>query len=95
VALDPAQEYYFRALGVLAQKNHDSELALRHFGYAIQLAPHKPEAYVNRAEIHIFLGQHEQAEADLKDALNRMGREDQMLSQKAWALYRSLKVTAP
>lgn len=91
VALDPSQEYYFRALGVLAQKNNDSQLALRHFGYAIQLAPHKPEGYVNRTEIYIFLGQPEQAAVDLKEALNKMSRQDQMLSQKAWALYRSLK----
>ncbi|MBL4818380.1 MAG: hypothetical protein JKY15_03995 [Deltaproteobacteria bacterium] len=90
VAIDPSQEYYFRALGVLAQKAEDSNLALRHFGYAIQLAPDKPDGYVNRAEIFIYLDDQDKARADLKDALEKIQRNDQMLSQKTWALYRSL-----
>ena len=93
LAIDPSQEYYYRALGVLAQKEDDSALAIRHFGYAIQLAPEQPYAYVNRAEIYIFLNQRQEAESDLQEALARMPRKEQMLSQKAWALYRSLKST--
>ncbi|MES2503344.1 MAG: CesD/SycD/LcrH family type III secretion system chaperone [Myxococcota bacterium] len=91
VAIDPTDEYYYRALGVLAQKREDSHLALRHFGFAIQLAPQQPHGYVNRAEVYIYLDRKHDAETDLQEALGRMSRQDQMLSQKAWALYRSLK----
>ncbi len=91
VAIEPSNEYYYRALGVLAQKEGDSALAIRHFGYAIQLAPQQPQGYVNRSEIYIALGKTKEAEQDLQEALLHIRREDQALSQKAWALYRSLK----
>ena len=91
LAIDPADEYYYRALGVLAQKQGDSELALRHFGYSIQLAPKQPQGYINRAEIHIALNRIQDALNDLKEALAQMRRQDQMLSQKAWALYKHLQ----
>lgn len=91
VAIEPSNEYYYRALGIIAQKQGDSELAIRHFGYAIQLAPKQPQGYVNRAEILIALGKTAEAEQDLQEALLHMRREDQALSQKTWALYRSLK----
>lgn len=93
VAIEPSNEYYYRALGVIAQKQKDTALAMKHFGYAIQLAPALPHAYVNRAEVFILMSQKDQAQQDLQEALARMRREDQMLSQKAWALYRSLKST--
>lgn len=91
VAIEPSNEYYYRALGVLAQKQGDSDLAIRHFGFAIKLAPDQPNGYVNRAEVFIALGKTTEAEQDLQDALLHIRREDQALSQKAWALYRSLK----
>ncbi|MEI6806351.1 MAG: hypothetical protein WCK49_07600 [Myxococcaceae bacterium] len=91
VAIEPSNEYYYRALGVLAQKQEDSDLAIRHFGFAIKLAPTQPHAYVNRAEIFIALKKNAEAEQDLQEALLHIKREDQALSQKAWALYRSLK----
>lgn len=93
VAIEPSNEYYYRALGVLAQKQGDSDLAIRHFGFSIELAPERPNGYVNRAEIFIALGKSAEAEDDLQRALSRVKREDQALSQKAWALYRSLKFT--
>ena len=91
VAIEPSNEYYYRALGVIAQKQEDSALAIQHFGYAIKLAPQLAHAYVNRAEIYILLNQKPEAEQDLQQALTCIRREDQMLSQKAWALYRNLK----
>lgn len=91
IAIEPSNEYYYRALGLLAQKQGHSDAAIQQFGYAIQLAPNRPQAYVNRAEIYISLGNLELAEQDLKDALGHIRREDQALSQKAWALYRNIK----
>lgn len=91
VAIEPSNEYYYRALGVLAGKQGDNDLAIRHFGYAIKLAPEQANGYVNRAEVYISLGKIEEAEQDLQQALLHIKREDQALSQKAWALYRSLK----
>lgn len=95
IAIEPSNEYYYRALGVIAQKQDDSDLAIKHFGYSIKLAPTLPHAYVNRAEIFISLGRQEEAEKDLQEALARIRREDQALSQKAWALYRNLKFSEP
>jgi Flp pilus assembly protein TadD len=91
VAIEPSNEYYYRGLGVIAGKQGDTDLAIRHFGYAIKLAPDQPHGYVNRAEIYISQGKKEEAEQDLQQALLHIKREDQALSQKAWALYRSLR----
>ena len=91
VAIEPSNEYNYRALGVLAQHEGDSDRALEQFGYAIQLASKQPQAYVNRAEIHILRGDLAAAEQDLQASLAFMGRKDQALSQKAWALYRNIK----
>ncbi|MBH1989540.1 MAG: CesD/SycD/LcrH family type III secretion system chaperone [Myxococcaceae bacterium] len=91
VAIEPSNEYNYRALGVLAQHEGDSNRALEQFGYAIQLASEQPQAYVNRAEIHLSEGNQEGAEQDLQAALMCMGRQDRALSRKAWALYRNIK----
>ncbi len=87
VAVDPHNDYYYRALGVIFQKIGDNERALRQFSYAIRINPSSPHAYVNRAEIYLSLEQHAEAEQDLRQALEHSSHQDQQLSQKAWALY--------
>lgn len=86
IAIDPRNDYYYRALGVIFQKQQDFERAITQFSYAIRIRPDSPHAYVNRAEIFIALDQHQEAARDLKDALERMGLREEQLSKKAWAL---------
>jgi tetratricopeptide (TPR) repeat protein len=93
VAVDPHNDYYYRALGVIFQKIGDSERALRQYSYAIRINPPSPHAYVNRAEIYLSLEQHAEAEQDLRQALDHISPQDQQLSQKAWALYRVVAAT--
>ncbi len=88
VAVDPHNDYYYRALGVIFQKIGDNERALRQFSYAVRINPASPHAYVNRAEIYLSLDQYAEAEKDLRQALEHIPPQEQQLSQKAWALYR-------
>ena len=86
VAVDPRNDYYYRALGVIFQRLGEDDRAIKQFAYAIRLNPGSPYAYVNRAEIHISLGDMHVAERDLRSALEHMGTKDEQLSKKAWAL---------
>lgn len=86
VAVDPRNDYYYRALGVIFQKLGEEEKAIRQFGYAIKVNPNSAYAYVNRAEIFLALGDKTKAQEDLRSALARVGRNDSQLSKKAWAL---------
>jgi Flp pilus assembly protein TadD len=86
VAVDPRNDYYYRALGVIFQKLGESDRAIKQYAYAIRLNPSSPYAYVNRAEIYLSQKEWSKAETDLRDALERMGRKDEQLSKKAWAL---------
>jgi len=86
VAVDPRNDYYYRALGLIFQKLGENERALNQYAYAIRINPSSPYAYVNRAEIHILMGNAGLAEVDLRHALERMGHKDEQLSKKAWAL---------
>ena len=87
IALDPRNDYYYRALGTIFQRRGDNERAIKQFGYAIRINPESPYAYVNRAEIYMLLDQIAEAEDDLRQALGKIGNEEQPLSKKAWALY--------
>ena len=86
VAIDHRNDYYYRALGVIFQKLGENERAIKQYAYAIRINSASPTAYVNRAEIYISMGRFDLAEGDLHDALERMGRLDEQLSKKAWAL---------
>lgn len=88
IAVDPSNDFYYRALGVLFQKIGDDERAMKQFSYATQINPGSPYAYVNRAEILISRGESNKAEPELRLALERMGPKDEPLSKKAWALLR-------
>jgi tetratricopeptide (TPR) repeat protein len=86
VAIDPRNDYYYRALGVIFHKLGDTERALRQFSYAIRVAPRSPAAYVNRAEVAIALGNHADALADLQKAWQLLGPKDDRLARKVKAL---------
>ena len=88
IAIDPRNDYYYRALGVIFQKLGDSERAIRQFSYAIQINPAFAHSYVNRAEVYIASERYKEAKTDLQKALDVMNIQDQALSRKAWALYR-------
>lgn len=86
VAIDPRNDFYYRALGVIFQKLGEEDRALKQYAYAIRLNPGLPHAYVNRAEIYISREEMSKAEQDLRSALERMSSKDEQLSQKVWAL---------
>ncbi len=86
VTIDPRNDYYYRALGVLSFKLDDPEKALRQFGYAIKVNDRNPVAYVNRAEVYIALGRYSEASQDLIEAGQRCGRSSPQLRSKIDAL---------
>jgi Flp pilus assembly protein TadD len=88
VAIDPRNDYYYRALGVIFHKLGDADRAIKQFGYAIRVNPRSPAAYVNRAEVHISRDQFSEASADLQRALGCMGPKEIALERKARALLR-------
>lgn len=87
VAVDPRNEYYYRALGVVYHREGDPERALRQFGHAITVSGRRSvAAYINRAEVHIARRDHGRALADL-DAALRLARDPRdPLAKKANAL---------
>lgn len=86
VAVDPRNDYYYRALGVIFHKLGDPDRAIKQFGYAIRVNSKSPAAYVNRAEVFIAQGQAQEAGSDLRRALELMGPRDVALARKARAL---------
>ena len=86
VALDPRNDYYYRALGVVYHRRGDAERALRQFTHALKVAPRSVAAYVNRAEVHISRREIDRALEDLDQAI-RVGRDPaDPQSKKALAL---------
>lgn len=86
VAVDPRNDYYYRALGVIFHKLGDAERAIKQFGYAIRVNPRSPHAYVNRAEVYIASNRHPEAAQDLRRSLELMAPRDVALARKARAL---------
>lgn len=91
VAIDPRNDYYYRALGVIFHKLGDDERAIKQFGYAIRVNPRSPAAYVNRAEVHLSLDRKAEASQDLKKAINACGPHDVALLRKSQALLRVVR----
>jgi tetratricopeptide (TPR) repeat protein len=86
VAIDPKNDYYYRALGVIFHKLGDGDRALKQFGYAIRVNSRSPAAYVNRAEVFISQSQYAEAADDLRKALGYMSPRDALLARKTRAL---------
>lgn len=91
VAIDPRNDYYYRALGVIFHKLGDDERAIKQFGYAIRVNPRSLAAYVNRAEVFIAQGRYGEASQDLQKALAAAGPRDAALARKARALLRVVR----
>ena len=86
VAIDPKNDYYYRALGVIFHKMGDAERAIKQFSYAIQVNPRASPAYVNRAEVYVSLGRSAEAGSDLRKALEVITPREPQLARKARAL---------
>lgn len=86
VAIDPRNDYYYRALGVIFHKLGDAERAIKQFSYALQVNPKSAAAWVNRAEVHLSLGKNADAGNDLRKALEVVGPREPQLARKARAL---------
>ncbi len=85
VAIDPRNDYYYRALGVVYHRRGDAERAIRQFSHAVKVNPRSPSAYVNRAEVHISRRDYPSALQDLERAL-RSGGPNHPVVRKAGAL---------
>ncbi len=91
VAVDPRNEYYYRALGVVYHREGDPERALRQFGHAITVSGQRSvAAYLNRAEVHIARRDLERALGDLDAALRLCTDPRDPLTRKARALRKLL-----
>lgn len=86
VAIDPRNDYYYRALGVVYHRLGDAERALRQFTHAVTVAPKQPIAYVNRAEVHIARRDYEKALTDLDYAIRVSPDLSSPIARKALAL---------
>ena len=91
VAIDPRNDYYYRALGVVYHRLGDAERALRQFDHAITVAPRSAAAYVNRAEVHISRRDYARALADLASAVQVSGDLSVPIARKALALQKLLR----
>lgn len=91
VAIDPRNDYYYRALGVIFHKLGDEERAMKQFGYAIRVNPRSPAAYINRAEVLLSLEKKSEAAQDLKKAISCCGPRDVALLRKSQALLRVVR----
>lgn len=89
-ALDPKNDYYHRALGLVAYKMGDLTLAIEQFSIAIALEPQSAAALVNRAEILLLLGHANEARIDLVHALSPGKKNSYQLIQKINGLLRLL-----
>jgi Flp pilus assembly protein TadD len=85
VAIDPRNDYYYRALGVVYHRRGDAERAIRQFTNALKVDPRSAAAYVNRAEVHISRRDFENAMQDLEGAL-KVARAEDPIGRKARAL---------
>lgn len=86
VAIDPRNDYYYRALGVVYHRMGDAQRAIRQFTHAVTVAPKEPTAYVNRAEVHIARRDYEKALTDLDYAIKVTRDLSAPIARKALAL---------
>ncbi|MBI4816164.1 MAG: tetratricopeptide repeat protein [Deltaproteobacteria bacterium] len=86
VAIDPRNEYYYRALGVVYHRRGAVDRAIRQFDAALQLNPGSLHALVNRAEVHISRRDFSVALDDLGRAVRLAGDSEEPIARKARAL---------
>lgn len=86
VAIDPRNDYYYRALGVVYHRRGDAERAIRQFTNALKVSPSSVAAYVNRAEVHISRRDFDAALEDLDRGIKSARNYDDPIVRKARAL---------
>lgn len=86
VAIDPKNDYYYRALGAIYWRLKQPQKAIKQFTYAIRVAPQEISSYVNRAEVYVASNDFPAAREDLQAALQRGRSGDDALQRKARAI---------
>lgn len=91
VAIDPKNDYYYRALGVLYHRLGDPDKALKQFTYAIKVNGQDLVSYVNRAEIYCQQGNAILAEQNLQHVLRLCAKTPtHPMAKKANAMLKTL-----
>lgn len=88
-AINPADPYFAKALGVVELAAGNGTNALAAFDVAVKLSPQDPSVYVGRAEVRLSLGQRPQALEDLRRAA-ALGTPEDPQVRKAQALLANL-----
>ncbi len=89
-AIDPRNDYYHRALGLLYYKMGESERAVKQFSYALRVDSKKAVSYVNRAEVYIAMKKMSDAAQDLAQAAKLVTSNNPALKKKIAALMRAV-----
>jgi type III secretion system low calcium response chaperone LcrH/SycD len=83
-AVNPADGYFAKALGVVEMAAGNAQGALAAYDVALKLDGRDAQAYVGRAEVRLSLGQKSQAVEDLRRVASLLA-EREPLAQKAAA----------
>jgi type III secretion system low calcium response chaperone LcrH/SycD len=88
-AVNPADGYFAKALGVVEMAAGNAQGALAAYDVALKLDGRDAQAYVGRAEVRLSLGQKSQAVEDLRRVASLLA-EREPLAQKAAAMLSGL-----
>jgi len=89
-AINPADPYFAKALGVVEMAAGNSQGALAAYDVALKLDARDAQAYVGRAEVRLSLGHKPQAVEDLRRVASLVP-EKEPLAQKAAAMLSALQ----
>jgi len=89
-AINPADPYFAKALGVVEMAAGNSQGALAAYDVALKLDARDAQAYVGRAEVRLSLGHKPQAVEDLRRVASLVP-EAEPLAQKAAAMLSALQ----
>jgi type III secretion system low calcium response chaperone LcrH/SycD len=88
-AVNPADPYFAKALGVVEMSAGNSQGALAAYDVALKLDAKDAQAYVGRAEVRLAMGQRPQALEDLRRAASLVPENDP-IGRKASAMMDAL-----
>ncbi|WNG45661.1 CesD/SycD/LcrH family type III secretion system chaperone [Archangium minus] len=88
-AINPADAYFAKALGVVEMAAGNAQGALAAYDVALKLDARDAQAYVGRAEVRLTMGQKAQAVEDLRRAIS-LAPEGDPVARKANALVEAL-----
>ena len=88
-AINPADAYFAKALGVVEMAAGNAQGALAAYDVALKLDGRDAQAYVGRAEVRLAMGQKSQAVEDLRRAVSLAPEEDPV-ARKANAMIDAL-----